>query len=154
MDHFRNNHRLEHSVMDPDRDHEEDEHDHVPEDEERLRGHEVGEESLGECVKLVTRADEDERGQEDVDDGVVGDQDQHPARVGAQEDVVLSDQHLYVKTTNPGEEARVSRSHEARDVAKQRKADDRQEGDIGMDLVAVQLVSETTRNERTEVILR
>ena len=56
----------------------------------------------------MTGADEDERGQEDVDDGVVGDQDQHPAGVGAQEDVVLSDQHLDVKTTNPGEEARVS----------------------------------------------
>ena len=50
MDHFRHNHRLEHSVMDPDGDHQEDEHDHVPEDEERLRGHEVGEESLGEGV--------------------------------------------------------------------------------------------------------
>ena len=141
MDCFRNNRRLEHSVMDPDGDHEEDEHDHVPEDEERLRGHEVGEESLGEGVELVTGADEDERGQEDVDDGVVGDQDQHPAGVGAQEDVVLSDQHLDVKTTNPGEEARVSRPHEAGDVAKQREADNREEGDIGMDLVAVQLVS-------------
>lgn len=123
--------------MDPDRDHGEDEDDHVPEDEERLGGHEVGEEGLGEGVELVTGADEDERGQEDVDDGVVGDQDQHPAGVGAQEDVVLSDQHLHVKTTNPCEEAGVSRSHEAGDVAKQREADNRQEGDIGMDLVAV-----------------
>ena len=68
-------HVLEHSVMDPDGDHEEDEHDDIPEDEERLRGHEVGEQRLREGVQLVTRADEDERGQEHVNDGIVGDQD-------------------------------------------------------------------------------
>ena len=51
---------LEHSVMDPNRDHEEDEHDDIPEDEERLRGHKVGEERLREGVQLVTGADEDE----------------------------------------------------------------------------------------------
>ena len=91
--------------MDPNRDHEEDEHDDVPEYEERLRGHKVGEQRLREGVELVTRADEDERGQEDIDDGIVGDQDQDPAGVGAQEDVVLSDQHFHVKTTYPREEA-------------------------------------------------
>ena len=47
----------------------------------------------------MTGADEDERGQEDIDDGVVGDEDQHPAGVRAQEDVVLSYQHLHIKTT-------------------------------------------------------
>ena len=91
--------------MDPDGDHEEDEHNDVPEYDERLRGHEVGEQRLREGVQLVTRADEDERGQEDVDDGIVGDQDQDTAGVGTQEDVVLSNQHLHVKTTYPGEEA-------------------------------------------------
>ena len=91
--------------MDPDGDHQEDEHDDVPEDEERLRGHEVGEQRLREGVQLVTRTDEDERGQEHVNDGIVGDQDQHTAGVSTQEDVVLSDQHLHVKTTYPGEEA-------------------------------------------------
>ena len=71
----------------------------LPEYEERLRGHKVGEEQVRDGVEFVTRADEDKWGQEDIDDGVVGDEDQHPAGVGAQEDVILSYQHLHVKTT-------------------------------------------------------
>ena len=85
--------------MDPNRDHGEDEDNDVPEDDEGLRGHKVGEEQVSDGVQLVTSADEDERGQEDIDDGVVGDEDQHPAGVRAQEDVVLSYQHLHIKTT-------------------------------------------------------
>ena len=66
---------------------------------QRFWRHEVRHQLFSDGVNLVTSADEDEAGEEDVDDGVVGDEDQHPAGVRAQEDVVLSYEHLHIKTT-------------------------------------------------------
>ena len=52
----------------------------------------------------MARADEDEGGEEDVDDGVVGDEDEDAVGVGAEPDVVLGDEQLQVEAAEPGEE--------------------------------------------------
>ena len=49
-------------------------------------------------------ADEDEGGEEDVDDGIVWDEDEDPVGVGAQPDVILGDEQLQVEAAEPGEE--------------------------------------------------
>ena len=49
-------------------------------------------------------ADEDEGGEEDVDDGVVGDEDEDTMGVGAEPDVVLGDEQLQIEAAEPGEE--------------------------------------------------
>ena len=48
-------------------------------------------------------ADEDEGCEEDVDDGVVGDEDKDAVGVGAEPDVVLRDEQLQVEAAEPGE---------------------------------------------------
>jgi hypothetical protein len=49
-------------------------------------------------MDLVAGADEDKRGEEDVEDGVVGHQHQHTVRVRAQPDVILlhSNSHQHI----------------------------------------------------------
>ena len=93
----------------------------------------------------MTGADEDERGEQHVDDGVVGNEDEYPAGVRAQKDVVLGNQHLNIQTTYPGKQARVARSDEASYVAEESKADDREEGYVGMNLIAIHLITATIK---------
>jgi len=57
------------------------------------KGYEVGHELRCDGVYLVAGAHEDEGGEEDVEDGIVGHQHQHAVRVRAQPDVILS-QHF------------------------------------------------------------
>ena len=78
--------------MDADRHKDQDEDGDVANNEEWLGGDEVGEEGAGDGVDLVAGADKDEGGEEDVDDGVVGDEDEHAMGVCAQPDMVLSDE--------------------------------------------------------------
>ena len=141
--------RSEHPVLDTERHEYEDEDDDVPEDEQGLAGDEVGQELLGERVELVTGADEDEGREEDVEDGVVGNEDQDPVGVGTEPDVILGYHHLDVEATNPGEEAGVARPDEAGHVPQQDEADDGEEGDVGVDLVAVHLVPERVKSVST-----
>ena len=66
-----------HPVADPDG-HETDEEDaEIPDHLGPVGGHEEGRQFVGDGVDLVAGADEDERRQQDVHHGVVGDQDQH-----------------------------------------------------------------------------
>ena len=53
-------------------------------------------------MDLMACTDEDEGGQEDVDHGVVWDEDQNPVGVGAQPYVVLGDEQLKIKPPKPG----------------------------------------------------
>ena len=53
-------------------------------------------------MDLMAGADEDEGGEEDVDDGVVGDEDEHAMGVCAQPDMVLSDEQLQIQSAEPG----------------------------------------------------
>ena len=115
---------LEHPIVDTDWYENKNEHHDIPHHEQRLAGHKVREELLGEGVELVTGADEDEASQEDVDDGVVWYEDQDPVSVGTEPDVVLSYHHLYVQATDPGKEAGVAGPHEACHVPQQCEADD------------------------------
>ena len=89
----------------------------------------------------MTSADEDEAGEEDVDDGVVGDEDQDSTSVCTEEDVILTDQHLNVKTTNPGEEAGVVGPDPPGHVPQYVEADDGEEGDVGVDFITIHFVS-------------
>ena len=95
---------LEHPIVDTDWYENKNEHHDIPHHEQRLAGHKVREELLSEGVELVTGADEDEAGQEDVDDGVVWYEDQDPVSVGTEPDVVLGDEQLQVQSAKPGEE--------------------------------------------------
>ena len=52
-------------------------------------------------------ADEDEGGEEDVDDGVVGDEDEHAMGVCAQPDMVLSDEKLQIQSAEPGKKTEI-----------------------------------------------
>ena len=86
--------------------------------------------------------DEDEAGEKNIDDGIVWYQNQNTVGVGTQEDVILGYHHLDVEATNPGEEAGVARPDQAGHVSQQEEAEDGDEGDVGVDLVTVQLVPE------------
>ena len=58
--------------MDSDWNHDDEKYDEVPGHVLLLLGHEVGHEDPGDNVDLVRGADEDERRQQDVHHGVVG----------------------------------------------------------------------------------
>ena len=117
----------------------------IPDHEERLSGHKIWEQLVSEGVDLVTRADEDEGGQEDIDHGVVRDQDQNPASVRTQEDMVLGYQHLDVKTTYPREEAGVSWPHKPRYISQQSEANDWEKWYVWVNLIAVHFVPVNTK---------
>ena len=75
---------------------------HIPDHQEGFGGDEIGEESAGDGVDLMAGADEDEGGEEDVDDWIIGDEDEDTVRVCAQPDVVLGDEQLQVQFAKPG----------------------------------------------------
>ena len=149
--------------MDPDGHENQDKYGHIPDHKEGFGGDEVGEEGAGDGVDLMAGADEDEGGEEDVDDGVVGDEDEHTMGVCAQPDMVLSDEQLQIQSAEPGKKTerkykiskhfqilalpRISASDAAHHVAQESKGEDGEGGDVGVDLVAVQLVPGTTENK-------
>ena len=90
--------------MDADRHKDQDEDGDVANNEEWLGGDEVGEEGAGDGVDLVTGADEDEGGEKDVDDWIIGNEDEDTMGVCTQPDVVLGDEQLQVQSAEPGEE--------------------------------------------------
>ena len=86
--------------------------------------------------------DEDEAGEEDVDHGVVWDEDEHPVSVCTEEDVILRYHHLNVQTTYPGKEAGVSGPDKSCHVPQEHEGHDGYKGNVRVDLVAVQFVPE------------
>ena len=86
--------------------------------------------------------DEDEAGEENVDHGIVGYEDQDAVSVCTEEDVVLRDHHLNVQTTYPGKEAGVSRPDESCHIPQEHEGYDGYKGNVRVDLVAVQFVPE------------
>ena len=77
------------------------------------------------------------------------DEDRDPLSVGTEPDVILGYHHLDVEATNPSEEVGVARPGEAGHVPQQDEADDGEEGDVGVDLVAVHLVPEMVKSVST-----
>ena len=86
--------------------------------------------------------DEDEAGEENVDHGIVGYEDQDAVSVCTEEDVVLRYHHLNVQTTYPGKEAGVSRPDESSHIPQEHKGYDGYKGNVRVNLVTVQLVPE------------
>ena len=87
---------------------DESEDDDISDYKHGLAGNEIWEELLCERVELVAGTDADEAGEENVDHGIVGYEDQDAVSVCTEEDVVLRYHHLNVQTTYPGKEAGVS----------------------------------------------
>ena len=85
-------------------------------------------------------ADKDERCEKDIDDGVVGDKNQNSMSVRTKPDMVLGYEELHMQLSKPGKEAGVARSDKPSQVTKNGKTDDWNEGDVGMNLITVQLV--------------
>ena len=92
----------EHPIMDANGHENEDKYGHIPDHKEGFGGDEVGEEGAGDGVDLMAGADEDEGGEEDVDDWIVGDEDEDTMRVCAQPDMVLGDKQFQIQSAKPG----------------------------------------------------
>ena len=60
-------------------------------------------------MNLVGGADEDEGGEDDVENGIFGQQHQHPVSVSRQPNVVLGDEQLQRDFPEPSEEGRIPR---------------------------------------------
>ena len=84
--------------------------------------------------------DKDERCKKDIDDRVVGDKNQHTMSVRTEPDMVLGYEELHMQLAKPGKEAGVARSDKPSQVTENGETDDRNKGDIGMNLITVQLV--------------
>ena len=93
--------------MDPDGHENQDKYGHIPDHKKGLWGDKIGEKGAGDGVDLMAGADEDEGGEEDVDDGVVGDEDEHAMGVCAQPDMVLSDEKLQIQSAEPGKKTEI-----------------------------------------------
>lgn len=91
-------------------------------------------------MELMTGADEDEGGEKDIDDRIVGNEDQDPAGVRTQKYVILRYQHLDVESSDPGKEAGVVGAHKASHVPQNCEANYRQEGDVGVNFVTIHFV--------------
>ena len=79
-----------------------DKYGHIPDHKEGFGRDEIGEECAGDCMDLMAGADEDEGGEEDVDNRIVGDEDEDTVRVCAQPDVVLGDEQFQIQSAKPG----------------------------------------------------
>ena len=64
-----------HSIADSDWKEANEEHNQVPDHLPEVLGHEIRDQSGGDAVYLMGSTDKDEGGQQDVDHGVVGNQD-------------------------------------------------------------------------------
>ena len=88
----------------------------------------------------MTGTDEYEGSEQDIDDRVVGNEHQYSTRVSAEKYVILRYEHLYVESSNPCKEAGVVGADESRHIPQNCKADDGQEGYIGMYFVTIHLI--------------
>ena len=92
----------EHAIVDPDGHENQDKYGHIPHHKKRLWGDKIGEKGAGDGVDLMAGADEDEGGEKDFDDWIIGNEDKDTMGVCAQPDVVLGDEQLQIQSTKPG----------------------------------------------------
>lgn len=120
---------LEHPIMHPNGHEEEEKHSKVAHGSQGIIRHQEGRQDICDVMKLMTNADEDERGDEDIGNWVWGNKHQHAVGVSCQPHVILTHEQLQGDTAKPGKEGGVAspedpnhvpQDNEPRDLEKKR----------------------------------
>lgn len=101
-------------------------------------------------MDFVWDADEDEGGEDDVECGEAGQEDENAVPVGREPDVMHADEKFQRDFTEPCEQRWESCAEHAGDVAQHDEADDRDEHDVRVNLVALQFVLAEERERRVK----
>lgn len=126
-----------HTVVPSDRYQHHHEHGQIAHGQPPIVGHRPRQQDLRQPMHLVRHAHKDERRDDYVQIGKAGQQHQYTVPVGGQPNVVLANEQLQRNATEPRKERRETRAQHARYVAQHQIADDRDEHNVRVDLLAV-----------------